>query len=1172
MIKNASIATLAMFLSAASPAMATSDAHSLYVNLELALNQTTVGTVIRSISEQTGYEFSYDETLLNKKISKVSVNLKNEHIENVLKEVFKNTGISYKIVNNRVFLKDDNSQRSVHSEPVVTALQQQKKKISGVIVDDTGLPVIGANIVLKGGAGVGTITNIDGEFTLEEIPDGATLLISYIGYLDQEILVTKDKNTYQITLHEDTQKLDEVVVVGYGVQKKVNMTGSISNVKSEELSVIPNTNLSNSLAGRAPGATITGNSGLMGASSEIRMRGGFGDPLFVIDGVIRDKEAFDNLEPYEIDQMSFLKDAASASIYGSAAGNGVVLVTTKGGVKNQKPVFNYQGSYAFSKPTQELFADRWTAIDDLDYQNAVARFQGTKEPNGEAEYAYFRDNNINYNVNDYIWQNPWNTKHSLSVTGGSEKVQYYVMGSFLAEEGSYVSLENKKFSLRSNLTVELSKYIKMNVNLDANQSNDKRFYWPFSDDDDQAVYDLYRCTFNAMKTTPFYSNLDGTPSATITDYPIYQDYGSWQGWNPVDQVVGNRYLKTRRRNMNGIVSFDFNLDFITKGLSTKIMGSYIGHDYNRKRFMTFQKNYKFQQADPEGNRFLPAPLNLNEFNTFNFSQNYENLDYRAKQLWTEQFNWFVNYANTFGKHDVNAMVVFEQASNGGEWIQAKGEQPLSNLDQMFNYSSDAERRWGDAEEYTGGRLSWIGRFNYTFDQKYIAEFSFRYDGNTLFPDGHRWGFFPSVSAAWRLSEESFMENTTDWLSNLKLRASYGTTGNDLDVNDEEIAAFSYLQKYNKGGNYVFGNNLANTITPGATPNLALTWATSKTVNGGLDFGFFNNRLSGTVDAFYRKETDILGARTVTIPNTYGQTLAPENYAERSWRGGEIALTWMDKAANGEIDYSAYVNLGFARDKWDVLDVSATYQEGGALHALSPVGKADGILTGLIADHLLTDPAEVEALKAKGFKQYGRDPYLGGILYKDTRGDGYTEGPDGRIDGNDAYNLLSENGTPRINYGFGGNIKWKGITVDVHFQGVGKYDRFVGGVDGGFYQHGGAVRPYFPIWTSDKVYDPDLNPNGVYPRIVGNGWYESGAGNTSYWMRNGAYLRLKNLNIGYDLPKAILRPLGLTHAQVFANATNLFCISDVTEFLDPEQKYYDSYPLMRTFSFGLNFSF
>ena len=1041
-------------------------------------------------------------------------------------------------------------------------------------MDESGIPIIGANVLVKGTTN-GTITDMDGKFTLRDVPESAVLVISYIGYLDHEASVA-GQHTLHIRLKEDTQKLDEVVVVGYGVQKKVNMTGSISNVKADELTAIPNTNLSNSLAGRAPGATIVGNSGLMGAKSEIRLRGGFADPLFVIDGVIRDKEAFDLLEPYEIDQMSFLKDAATASIYGSAAGNGVVLVTTKGGTANQKPVFNYQGSYAFSKTTQKPFADRWTATDDLDYQNAVARFQGLQEPNGEAEYAYFRDNGINYNVNDYIWQNPWNTKHSLSVNGGTERVKYYVMGSFLAEEGSYVSLKNKKFSLRSNLSVDLTKYITMNVNLDANQANDRRFYWPWDSADDQAVYDIYRCTFNAMKTTPFYSNLDGTPSKSMTEYPIYQDYGTWQGWNPVDQVIGNRYVKTRRRNMNGIVSFNINLDFITKGLSTKVMASYLGHDYTRKRFMTFQKNYKFQQADPQHNRFLPAPLNLNEYNTFNFSQNYENLAYATKQLWTEQFDWFVNYARTFDKHDVSAMIVFEQGANGGEEVDAKGEQPLTNLDQMFNYSSDIERRWGDALEKDGGRLSWIGRFNYTYDQKYIAEFSFRYDGNTLFPKGHRWGFFPSVSAAWRISEEPFMEPFSDWLSNLKIRASYGTTGNDIDLskgNDSKVSAFSFLQKYARGSAYLFGSgSLANTIVTGAIPNYALTWATSTTYNGGFDFGFFGNRLSGTFDAFYRRETNVLGPRTVTLPSTYGQNLAPENYAERSWRGGELALTWADKAADGEISYSAYVNLGFAKDRWEVLDEAATYQEGGNLHALSKVGKSNSVLIGLIADHLLTDPAEVEALKAKGFKQFGRDPYLGGLLFKDTRGDGYAEGPDGRIDSNDSYNLLSANGTPRINYGFGGSIKWKGISLDLHFQGVGKYDRFVGGVDGGFYQHGGAVRPYFPIWTSDKVYDPDLNPGGVYPRITGKSWYESGAGNTSYWLRNGAYLRLKNLNIGYDLPKVLLRPLGITNAQVFVNATNLFCISAVTEFLDPEQKYYDSYPLMRTFSFGLNFTF
>ncbi len=1109
MIEKAPIAVLAMFLSASSPVKATNDAHVLYGNLERSLNLKTEAKSIQVNREQTK-----------------SVEFMN---------------------------------------------QQQRKMISGTVIDDAGLPIIGASIVAKDDPTVRTITNINGEFTLSQIADGTTLVVSYIGFLDQTVVVTADKGTYKIMLHQDTQKLEEVVVVGYGVQKKVNMTGAISNVKADELSEIPNTNLSNSLAGRAPGATISGNSGLMGATSEIRMRGGFGEPLFVIDGIIRNKEAFDHLEAYEIDQISFLKDAATASIYGSAAGNGVVLVKTKGGVKNQKPVFNYQGSYAFSKPTQQLFADRWTAIDELNYQNAVARFQGLKEPNGEAEYAYFRDNHINYNVNDYIWQDPWNTKHSLSARGGSEKVQYYVMGSFLAEEGSYVTLENKRFSLRSNLSVDLSKYIKMDMNISAYQSNDKRFYWPFSDDDDQAIYDLYRCTFNALKTTPFYSNLDGSPSSTITDYPIYPDYGSWQGWNPVDQVIGNRYLKTRRRSMTGILSFNFDLGFILKGLSTKVVGNYIGYDYSRKRYMTYQKNYKFQQADPKGNRFLPAPLNLNEYNIFNFSNNYENLEYQTRQLWNEQFNWFVNYNQTFGKHEVSGMMVFEQASNGGEYVEAKAEDPATHIDQMFVFSKDAERRWGDAREYTGGRLSWIGRFNYNFDQKYIAEFSFRYDGNTLFPEGHRWGFFPSVSAGWRLSQESFMAPTADWLSNLKLRASYGTTGNDLNVNNKEIQRFSYLQKYSTGSTYVFGNNLANTIVAGATPNPTLTWATSTTYNVGLDFGFFNNRLSGTFDAFYRKEVDILGARTVTLPNTYGQSLAPENYAERSWRGGELALTWMDKAANSSIDYSVYLNLGYARDRWDVLDESATYKTGN-LKALSKVGKSAGILTGLIADHLLTDPAEVEALKAKGFKQYGRDPYLGGILYKDTRGDGYSEGPDGKIDGNDAYNLLSKNGTPRINYGFGGHIKWNGITVDIHFQGVGKYDRFVGGVDGGFYQHGGAVRPYFPIWTSDKVYDPDLNPKGVYPRIVGKSWYESGAGNTSFWIRNSAYLRLKNLNIGYDLPKSILRPLGIENAQVFANATNLFCISSVTEFLDPEQQYYDSYPLMKTFSFGLNFTF
>ena len=371
MNKKTSIATLIAYLVAASPAMAMHEARSLYVDLEISLSQTTVAAVIQSITQQTGYEFSYEEALLGKTIAHVSVKAKNEPIERVLDQVFGTTGIAYQVIDNRIFLQD----KTTNTTLVLNVKQQQGKTISGTVIDNSGLPVIGANVILKGAAGIGTITDVDGNFTLDNIPTGSTLVISYIGYLDQEVPVTT-QSAYHITLREDSQNLDEIIVVGYGVQKKVNMTGSISNVKSDDLTKIATSNLSNTLAGRAPGMTITGNSGLMGSTSEIRMRGGFGDPLFVIDGVIRDKAAFDALEANEVDQLSFLKDAATASVYGSAAGNGVVLVTTKSGSQTSKPMFNYQGSYTFSKPTKQLFSDMWTATDELIYQNKVAEFKG----------------------------------------------------------------------------------------------------------------------------------------------------------------------------------------------------------------------------------------------------------------------------------------------------------------------------------------------------------------------------------------------------------------------------------------------------------------------------------------------------------------------------------------------------------------------------------------------------------------------------------------------------------------------------------------------------------------------------------------------------------------------------------------------------------------------------
>lgn len=1046
---------------------------------------------------------------------------------------------------------------------LTTIHEQQDVTVSGTVVDQNGEPIPGVTVSIPD-TGIGTATDLDGRYSLS-VPENATLVFSFIGYITQKIEVG-GRSQIDVTLTEDVAALEEVVIVGYGTQKKVNLTGAITAVKVDELSNIAANNLSNTLAGRAPGVNITNTSGLAGASSSIRIRGGFGEPLFVIDGIVRDKEAFDALEANEVDQLSFLKDAATASIYGSRAGNGVVLVTTKKGVA-QKPTFHFQTSYTASSPTQTLLSDLTTATDELIYQNRVAEFLGTTPPNGPEEFAYFE--NRSYNVNDFIWRNPSSQNYSLSVSGGDEKITYYSLLSYRGEQGSFKGLDYGKFNLRTNVTAKITEAISATLNVSANQQNHERFYWPFSPDDDYDVSDLYRVTFNWPKVYPFYVEADGTPADYITEFPVQTPMGSWLAWNVIDQIVGDRYIRTKNRQVNAILSLDIDLGKYVEGLSARVSGNYLAQDYMRKWYLTFQKNYTFIQADPDGNRFLPGPPDPNRYNTFNFSQNEPFLSYDINTGWSYQFNGFLNYNRTFEKHGISAMLVYEQAENGLFGAYAKAEDPITNIDQDYAYSTDAQRRYGSGYEEIGARQSLIGRANYNFDDRYIAEFSFRYDGNTLFPKDSRWGFFPSVSAAWRISEEAFMKEHAFW-EDIKLRASYGTTGNDLDVNGNEIRPFSYATNYTNAGSYIFGDRLYRAIAPGPTPNPFLTWATSTTYNVGLDLAILQGRLSGSLDVFYKKEEDILGSRLVTLPDNYGQALAPENYAARSWRGGEFSALWQDHAWDGQVQYSIHGNLGYSKDQWDILDQAAIFEPGGNRASESAIGQPVDRIFGLRSLGIIRTQEQLNELLEAGFKQYGRDPYLGGLLFEDIRGDGYSPGPDGKIDGND-FQLLSTNAAPRINYGFGFSVNWKNFSLNTHFQGVGMYDRIISNQEGpGMRQHGGAIRPYYPIWASD-VWTPD-NIDAKYPRVVGSNWYESGTGESSFWIKNGAYLRLKNVNFGYNLPKNWISALNLSNAQLFFNGTNLFAFSQIKEFHDPEQKNYDSFPIMRSFTFGVDVRF
>lgn len=1020
-----------------------------------------------------------------------------------------------------------------------TQSTMQQGSIKGVVKDASGEPIIGANVKVQGTT-VGTITDVDGSFAIKA-DKNATLEVSYIGY-HTELIPLKGQSVIDIVLKEDTEELGEVVVVGYGTQKKVNLTGSITAIKTAELENIPSSNLSNTLAGRAPGVNVTNSSGMAGASSKIRMRGSFGEPLFVINNIIKSKADFDALDPNEVESISFLKDAASASIYGSKAGNGVVLITTKGG-KEQKAAFQYKATFSTSETTRAM--QDYSATDELIWGNRVAQTKGNPLPYGEDIFEYFKDKS--YNVNDYVWRNPFVQQHNLSVNGGNESVTYFMMLGYHDENGSYKNLDYKRYNFRSDVTAKITNRFKVNFNVSGNQRDYNRFYWPYDGMEDFNVPDFYRTTFNWSRLYPFYVDDNGNPTNNVNANPV-----SPGAWHPVDMVLGDRYQKLTKRTLDGIIKFDLDLGQFIDGLSTSFLAQYTAYDSNQKGFLTHNKSYRFQSASAD-NKFIPGPVNPDDMIIHNLSSSYEGIRESMNMEHAYQFNWFVNYSKTFGKHAVSGMAVYEQARSKGKNINGQADGLITNkIDQIFATSNDTQRRWFNGSEWESARASWVGRANYSYADKYIAEFSFRVDGNYKFAPGKQWGFFPSGSAAWRVSEEEFFNSSL--ISNLKLRGSIGTTGDDGDV-----SAWQWRNSYKNGAGYMFGNELTNGLVIGRTPNPNISWAKLSVYDIGFEFGLLDNRLSGEFDYYYKKKEHILRSRIRTIPGTFGAALSDENYAAQKWNGVDVTMKWMDNYK--DLRYTVYANMGYVKDEWTILD-----EPEGLEPWRTAIGKPNDRLWGYKSKGIIRTQEDLDALP-EGFTQFGRTPKLGTLLFEDIRGANLAEGADGKIDGNDAT-YLSDFAAPRINYGFGFNLEWKGISLDAHFQGVGAYDRMVKTKNGdGVFQVG--EKPYFQLWTED-VWTPD-NIDARYPAVSGEWQPEYGAAGSTFWMRKGSYMRLKNLNLAYTLPKHWLASLGVDRVQVFVNGTNLFCISAFKEH-DPEQEALDSYPLMRTYTAGLSINF
>lgn len=1131
MNRKAYIATLVLLLGVVPPSLATNSPQA-YVNLELSLNKTTVGDLVQHISKQTGYEFSYDEALLNKEIGNISVNMKNESIKNVLSKVFKNTGISYKIIDNRVFLKDNSKTKGERVASYVTTVAQQSKKITGTIVDESGIPVIGANIVVKGTTN-GTVTDADGKFVLDNIPEGAIVVVSYIGYLDQEMPVS-GRSVLNINLKEDTQKLDEVVVVGYGVQKKANLTGSVSTVKyGQELENRPITDPSQALSGKVTGVWVSQNSGAPGSDgATIRVRG-YGtlnntDPLVLIDGV---EGRMAELAPNDIASITVLKDAASAAIYGSRAANGVVLIETKKG-SGDKVSVNYTGYFG----VQQL-GRRYNIITDspeyMELWNSAFTNSGSNPLFPDEVIQAFRNGNDPYkypstNYFDEVFRNSFTTQHNLSATIGGKKSNSYISLGYLKNNGIVKNTDAERYSLTVNTEAKVSNWLRLGARARLMRKVSNQPY-------DGIGRVIYMMANGHPFSTPYLQDgktFGGTQAMYLSGdkagQPIVDTRNPFPDlYNGQNQSINN-FMKG-----NVYATIDF-----MEGLS--LTAQYSGQYNNNNQDKYNQLHYCYTDLDGSNkSKPLDFPSTLNVYR-------------KVSDEFYSTFFANLNFNKTFGEiHDVSALLGYQQEALTKRVTEASKTDPSKG--DLHQVSSGTKNPTAIGNKYQWRMLSYFGRVNYALMGKYLAEINLRADASSRFAKGNRWGYFPSFSAGWRLGEEHFMKNLGIF-DNLKIRASWGKLGNQNIGSASNSDYFPYLTVLTQ--DYENSYNFNNTLAPGAAVtglvDPMITWETTTTTDIGLDLGFLKNRLNIEADYFVRKTSDIIVQ--LPIPTVLGGLTAPfENVGEMKNEGLEINVNWQDRVVASDFNYSIGANFTYVNNE-------VTKFRGGKspdqLYLIRE-GYSYKTLYGFIQEGVYQTDEEAQ----KHMFDNGYVPTAGDLKYKDVNGDG-------KLDYRDKQEI--GNTIPKFTYGINGSLSWKNFDLNFQFAGI-------AGVNGYFKNawteplgiSGGSITERWRnAWTKD-------NPSNELPLIkVNDTWNRQ---ESSFWTCNMSWFKLKNIQLGYTLPTALANKMFLQKCYVYFNATDVFTIvSDKYEGFDPERDTfadgYGHYPIPRVFSFGLNLSF
>ena len=991
------------------------------------------------------------------------------------------------------------------------AIAQGTRVLNGTVSGQNGQSIPGATILVKGTTN-GTVTDMDGKYSLSVGSDAQVLIVSFVGMLTSEVSIG-NRSQINVTLEEETADLDEFVVIGYGTQKKATLTGSVTSVESEQVISNPSVNLTNSLSGLLPGLVALNRSGEPGAdNSSILIRGsnttGDNSPFVVVDGV-QNPPGWERINPNDIESISVLKDA-SAAIYGARAANGVILITTKRG-KEGKPTLSYTFNQGISQPTRlpELAGSPLFA----GYVNEMMVRDGQDPRYTDAEIELFRNGtDPNYpNTNwykevlkDYSLQ----SMHNLSLRGGSESVRYSMSGSYSHQNSIFKKgvHDFKGYTIRSNMDADVNEYI--TVNLDLNLGLDDR---------SQPGTENPWGWLNAIPMMPVYYE-NGYPSAGIE-----------QGLNPAVMTTsasGDHNTKTKRAISK--VGFNIKAPWV-EGLGLDGYFVYSNEDILDKRWRTPWTVYNYDKAN---DTYLP--LRGGRITAPELTQS-------TRSVSSTFLNFRLKYERQLGDHYINSFIGAEQTKGGNAYYEAFRRNYLSpTLSELF--AGDPATQQNDGVSAESSRQSILGRVSYNYQEKYIIDFNARYDGSYVFPEGKRFGFFPGVSAAWVLSEE-FLKDISG-VNDLKLRTSIGKMGND------RISPFQFMPAYNLGlDGYHFGlpTNSQLGVVPGVTPNPNVTWEVATTYNLGLDGMFWNGGLSFTLEVFKQRRENILTKRNLEVPFYTGLQLPDENIGIVENKGLELALNHRGKATSPSgFSYSVGGNIAF--NKNTVIDISEAQD-------VPDYQKAEGRILG--AGLYYEALGIFRTQEAVDSNPVFPGTLVGHLQYRDVNNDGIISSQD--------MVRMDKSNIPQITFGLNGTLNYGQFSLFANFAGQGGAWQY--------YHQNARIAVNGLAELIENRYTPG-SMDSKYPILPDLGTRTQPSGlQSTFWLQNASFLRFKTLQVGYNLPAALLKKLSLSSARIYLNGNNLLTISEIKWF-DPEgdNERGSFYPQSRIFNLGVDLSF